>query len=265
MLKNELLDILNKVSSGMVPPEEALKAIAHQPFLEAACGLNLDTHRGIRTGVSEVIFGPGKSLDQLYSAVEGLSLGKAPVMVTKVEKESGLALEERFPGGKYWDTPKVFILNKDIDLFPPWPVQGRVLVVSAGGADLPVAMEALATLLFFNLSAGLVSDVGVAGLHRLFPHLDNLSRAGIVIVVAGMEGALPSVIAGLCDKPVIGVPTSVGYGTSFNGVTPLLAMLSSCAPGISVVNIDNGFGAACFAVKMAAGLKDSAVTDGLSF
>ncbi len=253
MLKNELLKILDRVSAGHISPEEALKNIVRHPFLEAAGGLNLDTHRGLRTGVSEVVFGPGKSPEQLCTAVETLSSCKAPVMVTKLEKESGLVLKECFPGGTYWDIPKVFVLNKDIDLSHPWPAQGRVLVISAGGADLPVALEALATCLFFNLEAGLVSDVGVAGLHRLFPHLEKMSRAKIVIVVAGMEGALPSVIAGLCDKPVVAVPTSVGYGTSFSGITPLLAMLSSCAPGISVVNIDNGFGAACFAVKMMQG------------
>ncbi|RQD56894.1 MAG: nickel pincer cofactor biosynthesis protein LarB [Desulfonatronovibrio sp. MSAO_Bac4] len=250
MLKKELLEILDKISSGELSSEKALRKIIHQPFMEAANGLNLDLHRGLRTGVSEVIFGLGKSLEQLYSAVEALSTGNAPVMVTKVGKDSGLALEERFPKGKYWEIPKIFILNKDIDLGLPCPVHGRVQIVSAGGADLPVALEALATALFFNVDAGLISDVGVAGLHRLFPHLEALSKAEIIIAVAGMEGALPSVVAGLCDKPVVAVPTSVGYGTSFSGVTPLLAMLTSCAPGISVVNIDNGFGAACFAVKV---------------
>ncbi|MFP4085016.1 MAG: nickel pincer cofactor biosynthesis protein LarB [Desulfonatronovibrio sp.] len=250
MLKNDLLKILDKVSSGKISPDQALQGIVHSPFLDAPEGLSLDTHRGLRTGVSEVVFGPGKSLEQLYCAVETLSGENTPVMVTRVEKEPGQALEERFPGGKYWEIPKIFILNREIDLSPPWPNHGDVLIVSAGGADLPVAMEALATALFFNLDAGFISDVGVAGLHRLLPRLEILSRAEIIIVVAGMEGALPSVVAGLCDKPVVGVPTSVGYGTCFNGVTALMAMLSSCAPGISVVNIDNGFGAACFAVKM---------------
>ncbi len=250
MLKSELLKILMQVSSGSLSPDEALKGIVQHPFVEAAHGLNLDTHRGLRTGVSEVVFGPGKSLAQLCGAVKTLSEGKKPVMVTKIEQGSGLDLQKRFPEGKYWDIPGVFLLNKDIDLAHPWPALGRTLIVSAGGADLPVALEALATCLFFNLDAGLVSDVGVAGLHRLFPHLEALSQAEIVIVVAGMEGALPSVIAGLCDKPVIAVPTSIGYGTSFSGITPLLAMLTSCAPGIAVVNIDNGFGAACFAVKV---------------
>ncbi len=250
MLKNQLLEILNKVSSGLISPGEALKNIVHHPFIEAAQGLNLDTHRGLRTGVSEIVFGPGKSLEQLQTAVETLSLGGTPVMVTKLEEQPGLGLEKGFPGGRYWNIPKVFILNKDIDLSSPWPGKGKVLIISAGGADLPVALEALATSLFFDLDAGLISDVGVAGLHRLFPHLETISCSEIIIVAAGMEGALPSVIAGLCDKPVVAVPTSVGYGTSFSGITPLLAMLSSCAPGVSVVNIDNGFGAACFAVKM---------------
>jgi len=249
MLKKELLELLDKISSGTISPDEALKNIVHRPFLEAAQGLNLDTHRGIRTGVSEVVFGQGKSLEQLISAVETLSQSGNPVMVTKVDEQSGLGLKEHF-GGTYLQIPKIFILNKDIDLSHPWPAQGRVLIISAGGADLPVALEALTTCLFFNLKAGLISDVGVAGLHRLFPHLETIYRSEIIIVAAGMEGALPSVIAGLCDKPVLAVPTSVGYGTSFNGITPLLAMLTSCAPGISVVNIDNGFGAACFAVKM---------------
>lgn len=253
MLKHELIKILSSVADKDITPEQALKNIVRHPFLEAAGGLSLDTHRGLRTGISEVVFGPGKSLDQLANAVETLSGSGGPVMVTRLDKDAGLALEERFPGGKYQERPRVFILNKDVDLSFPWPGQGRVLIISAGGADLPVALEALATCLFFDLEAGLVSDVGVAGLHRLFPHLEAISRADLLIVAAGMEGALPSVVAGLTDKPVVAVPTSVGYGTSLGGVTPLLAMLSSCAPGISVVNIDNGFGAACFAVKMMQG------------
>ncbi len=227
-----------------------MNQIVHHPYQEAANGLNLDLHRGMRTGISEVVFGQGKSIDQLHSAVETLARDKNPVLVTKVGQDNGLDLEKRFPGGRYWDVPGVFILNKQLDLSHPWPGTGRILIISAGGADLPVALEALTTCLFFDQQAGLISDVGVAGLHRLFPHLDTLSRAEILIVVAGMEGALPSVVAGLCDKPVVAVPTSVGYGTNFSGVTPLLAMLTSCAPGISVVNIDNGFGAACFAVKV---------------
>lgn len=250
MLRDQLLEILTRVAHGRISPNEALMNIVHQPFVDAAEGLSLDTHRGIRTGVSEVVFGPGKSLEQLHCAVEALSRGSTPVMVTKLEQEYGHELARRFPAGKYWNIPRVFVLNKDIDLSPPWPDHGMVLIMTAGGADLPVAVEALATARFFDLDAGLVSDVGVAGLHRLFPYLESMSKASVLIVAAGMEGALPSVIAGLCSSPVIAVPTSVGYGTSLNGITPLLAMLSSCAPGVSAVNIDNGFGAACFAVKM---------------
>lgn len=250
MLKHELFELLSQVSNGDISTEQALARIGHLPFIQADHGLNLDPHRGIRTGISEVVFGPGKSLEQLYSAVEILAARQTPVMVTKLDEPKGCALAEKFPEGKFWKVPGIFVLNGNTDLDFPWQEYGEALIVSAGGADLPVAIEALAACQFFGVDAGFISDVGVAGLHRLLPHIDSLYKARVIIAVAGMEGALPSVVGGLCDTPVVAVPTSVGYGTSLSGITPLLAMLTSCAPGIAVVNIDNGFGAACFAVKM---------------
>ena len=184
------------------------------------------------------------------SVKQGLQTNNEPVLVTRLRKTQCNYLQKKFHEGKAWPDPGLFILNKDIDLSPPWPEYGEVLIIAAGTSDLPIALEALGTALFLGISAGLISDVGVAGLHRITPHLANISQAKALIVIAGMEGALPSVLAGLVDKPIVAVPTSVGYGTNFSGLTPLLAMLNSCAPGISVVNIDNGFGAACFLFKM---------------
>lgn len=250
MNTKDLLELLDHVSGGKVSAREALDRINSQSFIQAAHGLNLDIQRKMRTGISEVVFGPGKSLEQLVCAVSTLSADKGPVMVTRLDKSQGRGLLERFPQGQFLEVPGIFMVNKDICFQEPWPDQGRVMVVSAGGADLPVALEAMVTCAFFDLEAGLVSDVGVAGLHRLFPWLENLNRAEVIIVAAGMEGALPSVVAGLCSRPVLAVPTSVGYGAGQGGLAALMAMLSSCAPGVSVLNIDNGFGAACFAVKM---------------
>ncbi|MFW5730247.1 MAG: nickel pincer cofactor biosynthesis protein LarB [Desulfonatronovibrionaceae bacterium] len=250
MFKSNLLELLNSVAKGQLSPQEARDRIHAQSFIQADGGLNLDIQRRMRTGVSEVVFGPGKTLNQLECAISILAENNGPVMVTRLERSQGLALLERFPQGNYLEVPGIFIVNKDINFQDIWPDQGRVMVVSAGGSDLPVALEALVTCAFFDLDAGLVSDVGVAGLHRLFPWLEKLNQAEVIIVAAGMEGALASVVAGLCSRPVLAVPTSVGYGAGQGGLAALMAMLSSCAPGVSVLNIDNGFGAACFAVKM---------------
>jgi len=250
MLRKDLAEILQNLVSGRISLEQAMEDISLEPYLETENGLNLDMRRGMRTGISEVVFGAGKSREQLFTAVDKLGRNKRQVLVTRLEPGPGLELEQRYPGGRYFELPKIFVLNREIHLDDPWSGPARAMIISAGGADLPVAMEAYATLVFFGHTPGLVSDVGVAGLHRLFPHMSKISRASILIVIAGMEGALPSVLAGLCSAPIVAVPTSVGYGTSFGGLTPLMAMLTSCAPGISVVNIDNGFGAACFAVKV---------------
>ena len=242
--------ILEDLAQGRSTPDQALNRLQLQPFQELMAGLSLDTHREARTGQGEVVFAPGKSSAQLIGAVSGLTATQRPVLVTKLSPDQGKLLQERFPQGQHWPEAGVFLGNKAISLDEPWPKSGEVCIVSAGAADLPVALEALATGLFYDLDIGLITDVGVAGLHRLSPHLENLKKARLLVVVAGMEGALPSVLAGLLGKPIIAVPTSVGYGAAFQGMTALFGMLSSCAPGIAVVNIDNGFGAAVMALKI---------------
>ena len=242
--------ILEDLAQGRTTPEQALSLLQFQPFQELMAGLSLDTHRETRTGQGEVVFAPGKSPDQLLGAVSGLSATGRPVLITKLNPEQGQLLQENFPQGRFRPEAGVFVCNKAVELGEPWPRSGAACIVSAGAADLPVALEALATGLFYDLDIGLITDVGVAGLHRLSPHLENLQKARLLIVVAGMEGALPSVLAGLLGRPIIAVPTSVGYGAAFQGMTALFGMLSSCAPGIAVVNIDNGFGAAVMALKI---------------
>ncbi len=246
----DIHDLLQRVAQGRLSVEDAARELRFAPFTASGEGVCLDGHRGLRTGVPEVVFGSGKSEAQLERAVQGLAEQGASVLVTKLSPGQGEALHALFPEGKVHPQAGLFTLGADLSLTPPWPEQGEALVLSAGASDLPVALEAYATAQYFGLTAGLVSDVGVAGLHRLLPHLQACDQARVLIVVAGMEGALPSVVAGLTDKPVIAVPTSVGYGVSFQGVTALLGMLSSCAPGVAVVNIDNGFGAAAMARKL---------------
>lgn len=245
-----LKDILDKVARGEITPKDALQTLDLELVRREACGVTLDPYREYRAALGEVVFGPGKDNEQLKTAVAGLHASGDPVMATKLTPGQGEFLAREFPEGKFWERPGLFILGKRVSLDEPWPEQGDVVIVSAGSSDLSVALEALGTALFFDLDAGLISDVGVAGLHRLSPHLKTLTKARAVIVAAGMDGALPSVIGGLCPCPVIALPTSVGYGASFSGLAALLTMLNSCAPGNAVVNINNGFGAACFAAKL---------------
>ena len=250
MQKKNLLSLFEDIANGNISPEEATEKLKMQPVLDFFEGLSLDLHRSIRTGIGEVVFGAGKENKQLIAAIQGLQKDEQPVLVTKLRKAQCNFLQRRFPDGKAWPQAGLFTVNTQIDLSPPWPQYGDVLIVAAGTSDLPIALEALGAAMFLGLSAGLITDVGVAGLHRITPHLANIAQSKALIVIAGMEGALPSVLAGLVDKPVIAVPTSVGYGANLAGLTPLMAMLNSCAPGIAVVNIDNGFGAACFIFKM---------------
>jgi hypothetical protein len=242
--------LLQEVAAGRTTPQQALDELRTFPYRELSHGLSLDTHRELRTGQGEVVLGLGKSMDQLEQAVTGLNANGTPVLVTKLDRTKGERLQEVFPRGSFWPEPGLFALDKPLNLDPPWKKQGDILIVTAGASDLPVALEALGTTAFFDMGAGLISDVGVAGLHRMNAHVEDLRRAKLLVVVAGMEGALPSVLAGMLGKPIIAVPTSVGYGAGFQGVTALLGMLSTCAPGVCVVNIDNGFGAGLTAIKL---------------
>lgn len=256
---NELHALLRGVAAGSVSCEEAQAALtAHDG---QAQGLTLDRWRLERTNVGEVVFGQGKTLEQIRVSLAELGRHH-PVLATRVSPEHGRELKRHFPHGCLWEEAGLFCLGTDLlagdqraggHAATAEPRHAELLIVTAGSSDLPVAREALGTARFFGLDARLVADVGVAGLHRLEPHLDALRRARVVIAVAGMEGALPSVVGGLVKAPVIAVPTSTGYGANFAGLTPLLAMLNSCAPGVAVVNIDNGFGAAALAKKILAG------------
>ncbi len=253
--QDELLKLLQSVAQGESSPEKALESLQYLPYKELSHGLSLDSHRHLRTGQGEVIFAGGKDQDQLRQSIKGLYSENHPVLVTKISQKDGEFLSSLFSQASYYPKAQLFALGKDLDLDPPWEQSGQVVVVTAGSSDLPVALEAFGTLKFYGISSGLISDVGVAGLHRLTPHLDSLRQAKLLIVVAGMEGALPSVISGFLGQPILAVPTSIGYGIHFQGLTPLLSMLNSCAPGMSVVNIDNGFGAALMAVKIISSFK----------
>lgn len=240
--------VLSDVASGKLSCEAARTALLDHGQGE----LTLDPWRLERTNVGEVVYGQGKTLEQIRLSLEELGR-RHPVLATRVSPEHGRELKGLFPRGCLWQEAGLFCLGADLLSADPKAPYSDLLIVTAGSSDLPVAREALGAARFFSLSAHLISDVGVAGLHRLEPHLDTLRQARVVIAVAGMEGALPSVLGGLVKAPIIAVPTSTGYGANFAGLTPLLAMLNSCAPGVGVVNIDNGFGAAVLAKKILAG------------
>ncbi|CAM2059567.1 Pyridinium-3,5-biscarboxylic acid mononucleotide synthase [Desulfovibrionales bacterium] len=252
----KIIELLQQVAAAVITPEAAYEALQNGPFASVIDSVRpdicLDIHRELRTGVPEAVFGPGKSSEQLVAAVTGLAAGGRPVMATRLTLEQGDLLREQLPEGTFWPEARVFVLGRELALAPPWPSSGEILGLTAGASDLTIGLEFLATARFLGLNAGLVTDSGVAGLHRLKPHLSALRRARLLVVIAGMDGALPSVVAGLVGRPIIAVPTSVGYGASFGGLAALLTMLNSCAPGMAVVNIDNGFGAAVLASQLLA-------------
>ena len=240
---NKLHAVLDDVASGKISCE------APQTMGKGQGELTLDPWRLERTSVGEVVYGQGKTLEQIRLSLQELEKHH-PVLATKVSPDHGRELKRHFPHGCLWEEAGLFCLGADLLAEDPKAPCSDLLIVTGGTSDLPVAREALGTARFFGLNAHLIADVGVAGLHRLEPHLDALRQARAVIAVAGMEGALPSVLGGLVKAPIIAVPTSTGYGANFAGLAPLLAMLNSCAPGVGVVNIDNGFGAAVLAKKI---------------
>lgn len=245
MERSELLDLFGKVSAGQMTPEDAVRTMGAADVAELGYA-TLDLQRGVRQGVSEVVYGAGKTAEQIAGIVRCLHAnGQARIMVTRLDEEKaaqvGLLLENET------DSPIPLEYRHDarMGIVGELPEQGEglVLVACAGTSDLPVAQEAALTAEMLGSRVVRAYDVGVAGIHRLLRHSDDIARANVIVAVAGMEGALPSVVAGLASCPVIAVPTSVGYGASFGGLAALLAMLNSCASGVSVVNIDNGFGA----------------------
>jgi NCAIR mutase (PurE)-related protein len=248
---NELVirEILTDLQSGAKSIDDVLTNIRNLHY-EDISRAKVDHHREERQGIPEVIFARGKSTEDVILIIQTMLTQSPQVFITKAERKCYDALAALFKESYDIRYNKragtILVLKKDHSI----EEKGNVLVLSAGTSDIPVAAEAAETLFYLGSKATVVYDVGVAGIHRLIDHLDKLQRARAIIVVAGMEGALPSVVGGMTNKPVIAVPTSVGYGTSLGGLTALFAMLNSCVPGIAVMNIDNGFGAACLAHKI---------------
>ena len=244
MNENQLKSLLDEVRSGKCSVDEAMVAFKHWPSEMLGCA-TLDHHRSIRTGMPEVVYGENKSAGQIAEILERLIEQSSVVMATRVSAAKAEEVLKRLPALVYHEEARMLTLP----LVGSGGDNGRgiVAVISAGTSDIPVAEEACITARCLGNRVEKLYDVGVAGIHRLLSRREVLESATVLVVVAGMEGALPSVVGGLVDKPVIAVPTSVGYGTGLGGIAALLGMLNSCAPGVAVVNIDNGFGAGCFA------------------
>lgn len=238
MNQDKLRELLNQVRGGSMAVEEALTALKHLPYEDVGFA-TIDHHRSLRQGIPEVIFCQNKTTDEIIEIIHRLRDRHEPVLATRPTPETFAEIKRRFPEACFYERSRAFVIGAD----PEAAEVGNVLVVCAGTSDLPVAEEAVVTARFTGSRVTQLTDVGVAGLHRLLSRLDVLRAANVVVVVAGMEGALASVVGGLADIPVIAVPTSVGYGASFGGLAALLTMLNSCSAGVTVVNIDNGFGA----------------------
>jgi NCAIR mutase (PurE)-related protein len=241
-----LHELLSRVQSGDLAVDQAVAALRTLPFEDLGFA-RVDHHRALRNGLPEVIFGRGKTTPQIAAIAERIVANEQHALITHLDAQQAADVRTLLPALQYYSVARIGAVGEPPS--PP-PEQGTILVISAGTADLPVSEEAAITAELMGNRVERLSDVGVAGLHRLLASLKQIQAATVLIVVAGMEGALPSVIGGLVDRPVIAVPTSIGYGASFNGLAALLAMLNSCAAGITVVNIDNGFGAAAAATLM---------------
>jgi len=231
--------LLESVAAGEVPVEEAVGLLKRLPY-ENLSYAHVDHHRPLRKGFPEVIFGEGKTVDHIIGITKVMIAQGDTVMVTRLSPEKADRLKAVYPNAVYHETARILVHEKEPTRREE---KGMILVIAAGTSDMPVAEEAVVTSRTMGHRVETLYDVGVAGIHRLLDYEALLAKALVFVVVAGMEGTLPSVVGGLVDKPVIAVPTSVGYGASFGGVTALLAMLNSCASNVSVVNIDNGFGA----------------------
>ena len=239
MDKHELTELLNCVADGTMSPDDAVLKLKMQPFQEIDGYARVDHHRGIRQGVPEVIYGEGKAREHILGIARAmLKNGQKTILITRLSEDAAEYIKEQLPL-EYNSMAHIGIIGQ----IPEPDGRGRIVIAPGGTSDIPVAEEAAMTAEALGNDVLRLYDVGVSGIHRLLSNMDTVMTARVIIAVAGMEGALPSVIGGLADCPVIAVPTSVGYGASFGGVAALLSMLNSCASGMSVVNIDNGFGA----------------------
>ena len=251
MTPAELRVMLDAVSKGRIDPEHAhrqvLTAMREEPFEDLGFA-RVDHHRAIRQGFPEVILGLGKSPDQIATIAARIMDRGGPLLITRADQLAWKRVQEMIPEAIYHELARAITVRRDMP-----PGKGTVVIASAGTSDLPVAEEAAVTADLMGNEVERIYDIGVAGIHRLLSARDRLSSARVIVVVAGMEGALASVVGGLVGTPLVAVPTSVGYGASFGGVAALLAMLNGCAPGVGVVNIDNGFGAGVLAARIARG------------
>ncbi len=239
MNEESIRKLLESLHRGDLSIDEALERLRHLPYedIDVAC---IDHHRSLRKGTAEVIFGEGKEHTDILAIMGRMIDQGENILVTRLSPEKAKKIIKKYPESEFHERARILTLSKQ----PAKPRgRGTIVVISAGTSDIPVAEEAAITARFMGNEVETIYDLGVAGLHRVLGHHDKFKNASVVIVVAGMEGALPSVVGGLVDKPVIAVPTSVGYGASFQGIAALLGMLNTCASGVTVVNIDNGFGA----------------------
>ena len=239
MNKDLLIKLLGSVADGKTAVEDAARKLQHIAY-EDITYAHIDHHRSLRKGFPEVIFGEGKTVDQIVGIMEKMKDQENIILVTRVDQQKADGVQARIPQAVYHAEARMIVLEIN-----PVPIQGRgpILIISAGTSDIPIAQEAYLTASAMGNQVKTIFDVGVSGIHRLLNHKKLMDQATVLIVVAGMEGALPSVVAGLVSRPVIAVPTSVGYGVSMGGLTALFAMLNSCSSNVAVVNIDNGFGA----------------------
>jgi NCAIR mutase (PurE)-related protein len=245
MHKTELIKLLRNVRSGRTGVETALKRLRHLPFEDVAYA-HIDHHRQLRHGMPEVIYCQGKTLEQITGITKRMLKAGSDILATRASESVYRAVRKLDRRAVYHAASHAIVIRHD----DKKPSRGVVLVLTAGTSDIPVAEEAAVTAGLLGSTVETVYDVGVAGIHRVLSKRDILDRARVIIVAAGMDGALPSVVGGLVDKPVIAVPTSIGYGAAFQGLAPLLTMLNSCASGIAVMNIDNGFGAGVLAHRI---------------
>jgi NCAIR mutase (PurE)-related protein len=236
--------LLAQVQQGSVSLDDAVQRLASLPVAEMEFA-TLDTHRMLRQGFPEVVYGEGKTIEQIIGIVGKMAESTAPVLVTRLSEEKMSALRAAFPEGDHRPVARAFALKR------PMPKLGTIAVVTAGTSDLAVAEEAAFTAEVLGAEVIRIVDVGVAGVHRLLRRREEIARTKVAVVVAGMEGALPTAVAGMVGIPVVAVPTSIGYGANFGGLAALLGMLNSCAPNVAVVNIDNGFGAGFYAALIA--------------